>query len=38
VVTYGVTVVGVLAYGAFLERTRRRLERELERLQERNRG
>jgi CcmD family protein len=38
VVTYGVIVVGVLAYGAFLERTRRRLERELERLQERNRG
>ncbi len=37
-VTYGVTVVGVLAYGAFLERSRRRLSRALERLPERNRG
>jgi len=32
VVTYGVIVLGVLAYGAFLERSRRRLVRELERL------
>jgi hypothetical protein len=34
VVTYGVTVLGVLAYGVFLERSRRRLQRELDRLRE----
>ncbi|MEN8161389.1 MAG: hypothetical protein ABFS41_15070 [Myxococcota bacterium] len=38
VVTYGVIVLGVLAYGVFLERSRRRLEREIESLPERNRG
>jgi len=36
--TYGVVIAGVLAYAAWLARTRRRLERELATLPLPNRG
>ena len=36
--TYGLVIVGVLAYAAWLTRTRRRLERELATLALPNRG